>query len=374
MPYVLDELGVGPIEVGAPSEALPGVYVPDAEQLTALLKSERAAEVRAVVFAGELDPRCADLPALEVVHAATISAEAFVALGQSSAPLRAVRSKIRGTVGPKGFAALADAPAFAKLSVVQLIDPGCGNATRAWFRGSRPIALRSLELPNRSVEGCIDGFTAGGAYDLGAAKLGNLEVLDLENQYLGMGVMSAVARRDGLPRLRRLGLAGTRTTSYLSFIRQRHLPELSALDLHRVFLRADELRHIGRELAPRLERLRLHAIGDAGAEELAGVKMPRLRELRLDCCELHGIEWLSKAKWSPRSLDLSWNYLNDDALASARSKTLESIVLSHNPVTVEGVSAMIDRLPTLRYVDLSVTDDEYDALVERHPEVDFSAD
>ena len=364
--HVVDELGVGPIEVGSPSEGLPGVRVRDADDLTAALDRDR--EVRALVFAGELDARCADLPALEVVHAATIDTDAFLAMGRSKAPLRAIRSTVRGSIGPRGFAALAEAPAFAKLSVVQLIDPGCGDATRAWFRGPRPVELRSLELMNRSVEGCIDGFTAGSAYDLGAAKLGNLEVLDLENQSLGMGVMSAIARRDGLPRLRRLGLAGTRTSSYLRFIMQRHVPQLHALDLHRVFLAVDELRHVGRELAPRLERLRLHALGDAGAAQLAGMTMPRLRELRLDCCELHGVEWLSTAEWSPTTLDLSWNFLDDDAIGSLRSPTLQRLALAHNPVTEDGVSAMLEHLPALTHLELSLASD---ALEKRHPKITF---
>lgn len=371
MPSVVDELGVGPIEVGALGDAVPGVHIRRPDDLTQLLGSDRGDAIRAVIFEDGLDPRCAELPALEVVHADTITSEALVALGQSSAPLRAIRSKVRGTVGPRGFAALAEAPAFAKLSVVQLIDSGCGNATRAWFRGPRPVELRSLELPNRTVEGRVDGFTSGSGYDLGAAALRELEVLDLENQYLGMAVMSAVAR-DGLPRLRRLGLAGTQTSSYLRFIRQTHVPELVALDLHRVFLAVDELRHIGRELAPRLERLRLFALGDEGAQQLANVKMPRLRELRLDCCELRRIDWLAKAKWSPTALDLSWNFLNDEAIASLQSSTLEQLTLAHNPVSAEGVSTMLEGLPALKRLALDAGDSTLRDLRERHPSVVFA--
>ncbi len=371
MPEVVDELGVGTIEVGSLSDALPGVRIDSGEELTQLLASSRVDTVRALVFEGDLDPRCAELPALEVVHADAITSEAFVALGQSSAPLRAIRSKVRGTVGPRGFAALAEAPAFAKLSVVQLIDSGCGNATRAWFRGPRPVELRSLELPNRTIAGRVDGFTSGGGYDLGAAALRQLEVLDLENQYLGMAVMSAIAR-DGLPCLRRLNLAGTQTSSYLRFVRQRHVPELVALDLHRVFLAVHELRHIGREFAPRLEQLRLFALGDEGAQQLANVKMPRLRELRLDCCELRRIDWLAKAKWSPTALDLSWNFLNDEAIASLQSSTLEQLTLAHNPVSAEGVSTMLAGLPALNRLVWDADDSTLRDLRERHPSVVFA--
>lgn len=365
---VVDELGVGPIDVGALGDGLPGVRVSD---LAELLASDRAKSVRAVVIDGDLDPRCAELPALEVLHADTITSDAFVALGQSSAPLRAIRSKVRGTVGPRGFAALAEAPAFAKLSVVQLIDSGCGNATYAWFRGPRPAELRSLELPNRTLERRVDGFTSGGGYDLGAAGLRELEVLDLENQYLGMSVMSAVARR-GLPRVRRLGLAGTQTTSYLRHIRQRHVPELVALDLHRVFLAVHELRHIGREFAPRLEQLRLFALGNEGAQQLANVKMAKLQELRLDCCELQSVDWLTTAKWSPTTLDLSWNHLDDHAIASLQSSSLQTLMLTHNPVSAEGVSTMLAGLPALKRLEVGLSDTELGRLRERYPSVVFA--
>ncbi len=305
-------------------------------------------EVRALVFDGALNADVTTrFEGLEVLHAASLTRSDLERLGDRLDTLQVLRATESGDLGGD-MQVLADAPAYAELHVLHLVDPCVGDdGLRGYFDGPRPFHLRELVLENESARGCVRGMQGMGVYTLGRGNMPNLQTLGLARQRLD-SLYSLTKRDSTSTKVTKLDLRETSCAGSVGYLGRSNMP-LEELDLHGLciadYARKDLFRG---DLPKTLRSLRMSTLGNGGLQQLAEEPL-KLTTLRLDCAELTSLDALVAAKWFQKvhTLDLAWNFLDDEALAPLRSESLQRVRLTGNPVSTAAVEALIERSPAL---------------------------
>ncbi len=252
-------------------------------------------------------------------------------------------------IGGEGLCALAGAPWLRSLRQLGLTQNEVGDDALSSFFAE--AALENLEVLKLDGAGAEDEAITV----LAGRSLGNLRVLELQNNIFGEAGLAALAASTGLPRLNVLDLFGAdlKTGSLKPLHDSPLLSRLARLRIHgnNKLDTSDLSGLLGSASFPALEELELGSVklGDEGAKMVARAPVLRqLTHLGFTCSGLSG-EGVKALVSSPHLTKLETLNLFSNkgtsaaAQAIAASSTLSGLrqlVLSNNQITDEGVEAL----------------------------------